>query len=73
MAVLLLAIVAGAGLGLVQTLRILSEPVIPPSIESPAPPALPMAFVIPDVPADDQPLSADPPPDPGPAAAPSQN
>jgi type II secretory pathway predicted ATPase ExeA len=59
MAVLLLAIVAGTGLGLVQALRILSEPVIPPSIESPAPPALPMAFVIPDVPADDQQLSED--------------
>jgi hypothetical protein len=71
-AVLLLAVVAGAGLGLVQALRILSEPVIPPSIESPAPPALPMAFVIPDVPADDLALSADPPSDPATPAAPPQ-
>ena len=71
-AVLLLAIVAGAGLGFVQALRILSEPVIPPSIASPAPPALPMAFVIPDVPADDLALSADPPSDPAPPAVPPQ-
>ena len=56
-AVLLLAIVAGAGLGLVQALRILSEPVIPPSVESPAPPALPTSLAIPAVPADDQALA----------------
>jgi len=54
MALLLLAIAAGAGLGVVQTLRILSEPMlIPTSVASPAPPALPPPLTIPDAPADD--------------------
>jgi general secretion pathway protein A len=70
-AVLLLVTAGSAGFGVVLAATILSEPEPSPWVESPAPPALPPQLTIPDAPADDLALSADPPSDPAtPAVAP---
>ncbi len=63
-AVLLLVIAGSAGFGVVTAATILSEPMSSPWVESPAPPALPPELTIPNVPADELALSADPPSDP---------
>ena len=71
-AVLLLVIAGSAGFGVVLAATILSQPVSPPWVESPAPPALPPQLTIPDAPADDLALSADPPSDSATPAVPPQ-
>jgi general secretion pathway protein A len=52
-AVLLLVILGGAGFGLAVAVTALTQPVVSPEVEGPAPPRLPAALVVPDVPADD--------------------
>ena len=52
-AVLLLVILGGAGFGLSVAVTALTQPVVSPEVESPAPPKMPAALVVPDVPADD--------------------
>ena len=52
-AVLLLVILGGAGFGLTVAVTALTQPVVPPEVERPAPPPLPAALVVPGVPADD--------------------
>ena len=52
-AVLVLVILAGAGFGFTIATSILMQPVDSPAVQSPAPPPMPAALVVPAVPADD--------------------
>ena len=60
-AVVLLVIVGGAGLGLSIAVNILvAQPVSSPRVKSPAPPVMPTPLYIPDPPADPLPVAPDP-------------
>jgi hypothetical protein len=57
-AVVLLVILGGAGLGLSIAVNILAQPVQSPQVGSPAPPVMPTPLFIPDPPEDPLPVAA---------------